>query len=67
IYGFIYRKLVEASVKKDPTAVDDALRVLDIERETWVLLIEKVNTARPPVDPSDGEPGAEHSSLCVEG
>ncbi|MCP4246932.1 MAG: flagellar export chaperone FliS [bacterium] len=59
IYGFLYRKLVDASVQKDPSAIDDALKVLDIERETWVLLIEKVQAARtdgngtaPPAEPA---------------
>jgi flagellar protein FliS len=46
IYGFLYRKLVEASVNQDPTAVDDALKVLYIERDTWVMLIDKVKQAR---------------------
>lgn len=67
VYGFLYRKLVEASIHKDPTAVDDALKVLEIERETWVLLIERVNTARAQVAPPGGNPAAEHGALCVEG
>ncbi|MCH7812584.1 MAG: flagellar export chaperone FliS [Planctomycetes bacterium] len=63
IYGFLYRKLVEASVRKDPSAIDDALKILDIERETWVLLIEKVQAARadgngpaPSADPTAQRP-----------
>lgn len=67
IYGFLYRKLVEASIHKDATAVDDALKVLEIERETWVLLIERVNAARAQVAPPGGNPAAEHGALCVEG
>ena len=67
IYGFLYRKLVEASIHKDPAAVDDALKVLDIERETWVLLIERVTAARAQVAPSGDGPAAEHGALCVEG
>jgi len=66
IYSFLYRKLVEASVQKDPTCVDDALKVLDIERETWALLIGKVNTARVEEDSGDA-PDARQGALCVEG
>lgn len=43
IYGFIYSRLVDANTAKDPSAVDDALRVLRYERETWVMLMDKVS------------------------
>lgn len=46
IYGFIYHKLIDASVNRDVKAVDDALKVLHIERETWQMLVDKVNKAR---------------------
>ncbi|MGD2109837.1 MAG: flagellar export chaperone FliS [Phycisphaerae bacterium] len=46
IYGFLYRKLVDASVNRDVQSIDDAVKVLRIERETWQLLVDKVNTAR---------------------
>ena len=42
LYDFIYRRLVDANMKRDATAVDDALRILRHQRETWVLLMEKV-------------------------
>lgn len=43
IYGFLYRKLVDACVQRDISAIDDTLRVLRIERETWQMLVEKVS------------------------
>lgn len=46
IYNFIYRKLVDANVQRDVNAIDDALRVLRIERETWQILVDKVNRVR---------------------
>ena len=46
IYGFLYRKLVDANVNHDAGAIDDVLKVLHIERETWRLLVDKVNEAR---------------------
>ncbi len=46
IYNFLYRTLVNACTNRDVKAVDDAVRVLRIERETWQLLVDKVNKAR---------------------
>ena len=43
VYGFLYHKLVDANVQRDVNAIDDALKVLRIERETWQLLVDKVN------------------------
>lgn len=42
LYMFIYRKLVEANINKDPGAIDDALGLLAHQRETWVKLLEKL-------------------------
>jgi len=67
LYTFIYTRLVDANVKKDVKAVDDALRILEHQRETWVMLMEKLGLrpkeeapAEPPTSPVEG-------SLCVEG
>ena len=46
IYNFVYRKLVDANVHRDASAIDDALKVLRIERETWQIVVDKVNKAR---------------------
>ena len=43
VYGFLYRKLLDANIHRDVSAIDDALRVLRIERETWQILVDKVN------------------------
>jgi flagellar protein FliS len=80
IYGFLYRKLVDANVHRDIQAVDDALRILVVERETWQILVDKVHEARsaltgspdatPPVRTASAsitaEGQAEHS-ICVDG
>ena len=67
IYGFCYRRLVEASVNQDPSAIDDALKILRTERETWVIVINKVNAARADGVSGDAEPATQQSTLCVEG
>jgi flagellar protein FliS len=46
IYNFLYRKLLDANVQRDTTAIDDALKVLRVERETWQILVEKVGRVR---------------------
>lgn len=52
VYKFLYRRLVDASVHRDVQAIDDAMRVLRVERETWQLLVDKVNKVR---DTDDSE------------
>jgi len=46
VYGFLYRKLVDANVQRDVQHIDDALKVLRIERETWQILVDKVSRIR---------------------
>jgi flagellar secretion chaperone FliS len=45
-YNFIYRKLIDANLTRDVQHIDDAMKVLRIERETWHLLVEKVGKMR---------------------
>jgi flagellar protein FliS len=42
LYTFIYARIVEASFQRDPALVDEALRILQHQRETWALLIDKI-------------------------
>jgi flagellin-specific chaperone FliS len=69
LYNFIYRRLVDASTRRDLTAAQDALRILEFQRETWVMLIDKLKeerdqdgnsnadgSASPSIDVSDQEP-----------
>lgn len=46
LYNFMYRRLVDANLKKDAKLVDDALEIMRHQRETWVLLIEQVAEER---------------------
>ena len=40
LYNFIYRRLVEANMRQNISAIDEALKILNYQRETWVLLME---------------------------
>lgn len=46
LYIFVYEKLVKANIEKNVSCVDEALKVIRHMRETWVLLIEKLNEER---------------------
>jgi flagellar protein FliS len=54
LYGFIYRRLVEAQIRRDALALKDALRVLEEERETW-RAVTRGSAPRPPVDDAASE------------
>ncbi|MCG3136389.1 MAG: Flagellar secretion chaperone FliS [Phycisphaerae bacterium] len=74
LYGFVFGKLVDANINHDVQALDDALKVLKLQRETWVLVVEKVQQARaeghqssgPASTPTSTAPSIS-SSLCIEG
>lgn len=52
VYSFIYRKLVEANVHHDTGAVDAAVRVLTIQRDIWLELLDKLTQERA-AEPSE--------------
>ncbi|MBK8266898.1 MAG: flagellar export chaperone FliS [Planctomycetes bacterium] len=46
LYTFIYNRLVEGNMKRSPGAIDEALKILNHQRETWQLLLDKVRVER---------------------
>lgn len=46
IYTFILRSLSTAHVKRQRSAIDDVLRVLEIERGTWKQVCEQLGSRR---------------------
>ena len=40
VYTFLYTSLVKASLNRDVAAVDDVLRILRYERETWMMCMD---------------------------
>jgi flagellar protein FliS len=42
LYNFVYRKLLEANIDHNLSAVDEALSILRYQRETWALLLEQL-------------------------
>ena len=42
LYNFIYRRLVDANLSKNGALVDDALEIMRHQRETWVMVMDKL-------------------------
>ena len=43
LYGFIFRRLVDANMQRDIQAVEDALKILRDQRETWAIIVDKLS------------------------
>lgn len=43
LYVFMYKRIVEGSFEKDIKKIDEVISLLEYDRETWVLLIEKMS------------------------
>lgn len=46
LYNFVYRKLLEANVNHTIASVDEALGILRYQRETWVMLLDKLGKTK---------------------
>ncbi|MFG0326750.1 MAG: flagellar export chaperone FliS [Phycisphaerales bacterium JB037] len=42
VYGFMFRELMELGIERDAKRMAKVLELLEYERETWVLLMEKL-------------------------
>lgn len=42
LYNYVYRLLVDANISHEPAKLDEAIDLLQYQRETWVLLLEKL-------------------------
>ncbi len=51
VYMFIFRSLVEANYQHDEKRLDDAVRILKEERQTWLQVCEKVGSQLSTDDP----------------
>lgn len=46
LYLYLYQELVQASVERDIARVDNVIRLLEYERETWAMLLAKLAAER---------------------
>lgn len=42
LYTYLYRLLVDANLERVVKPVDEAIKLLNYERETWILLMQKL-------------------------
>lgn len=56
IYLFVFRHLTEGQLRRDARLVEEAIRVLEAERETWSLVCEQMPEAPPKA--TDDSPGS---------
>jgi flagellar protein FliS len=42
IYLFVFRSLMEANSQRDQQKLNDAIKVLEVERQTWQMVCEKL-------------------------
>lgn len=42
LYNYIYRKVVEASLHHTVESIDEALKMLRFQRQTWAMLLDKL-------------------------
>jgi len=65
LYAFIYRRLVEGGLYRNVSALEDALKILRHQRETWALLVERLRqhdaaccaAGGPPAAPAEAPAG----------
>ncbi len=46
LYNFVYLKLVEANIEHKIGSLDEALGILRYQRETWMLLLDKLGKSK---------------------
>lgn len=67
LYEYIYAQLVKGSLNRDAQAIDDALKILRSQRETWQIIVDKTQRELPSrqhLPPTDAS-GAEITSAFV--
>jgi flagellar protein FliS len=46
LYNFVYRKLIEANIEHKIESLDEALQILRYQRETWVMLLDRLGKTK---------------------
>ncbi len=75
LYNYIYRHLVQACSERSVAAGQEALRFLEYQRETWIMLLEQLrknagaseSAAATQVEFAGQSAGSEYGSVSFEG
>lgn len=57
IYTYILRLTVDGSFRRDASKLDEAISLMEYDRETWILAMEKAEDARPKAEETPAAPG----------
>ncbi len=49
LYGYVYRKLLDANIDHNVGSINEALSILRYQRETWVMLLDKLGKTKAAV------------------
>ena len=49
LYSYVYRRLIDANVKHEAAALDEAITLLKYQRETWALLLGQLGKQKAAV------------------
>ena len=49
LYSYVYRKLIDANVRRDLAAMEEALGVLRYQRDTWAMLLDQLGRQKAAV------------------
>jgi len=57
LYNYVYRRLVDANLERDTTPVHECIELLEYERETWVMVMKKLEQGESLGDDAKRKPG----------
>ena len=66
LYQFVYARRVDANTRHDVSALDEALQILEHQRETWRMLMEKTREIAAPIEKPANRSGAVDSGFCFQ-
>jgi len=66
LYTFMYRRLIDANLEKDPAIADEVVDLLEYERETWLMLLDRLSKERGQAPARNGAAHA-GAGFSVEG
>ena len=52
IYTYVFKRITEGSFEKSTTKIDEAIALMEYDRETWLLLMEKLAEERAGTAPA---------------
>lgn len=64
LYLYIYRLLVDANIERTPERVAEAVKLLEFERETWVMLMRKMGRSTDQTD-AGAMTGAQQTAMST--